>query len=395
MTSYFLPFLILLIVLAAVLRDNFVFTLLYLFTGSYLLGQLWSRRALAAVRYQRRFTRHVFFGETISIRLNIKNIGWLPVIWLRIHESLPVELAISNPVKQVFSMGAFSAQQFEYALVGRKRGFYRIGPASLYSGEPFGLVEGLQAKSDLDYLTVFPKIVPMRRLELPSRTPLGEIRYRVPFFEDPSRVVGKRDYVGGDSFRRVDWKATASTGRMQVKVYESSISLETAIFLNLNARDYDRRSRFDATELAITAAASLASWGISQKQAVGLYTNGLNPWSSDKRSPNLPPRKGRGQLLRILESMAKLKFGDTEPVDDMIRQKSVHLSWGTTLVLVTGEMEDTVYDVLFQSQRRGLGVVIVLVGPNIGYQEIRRRAAQFGIPVIHILKERDLSEISF
>ena len=51
-------------------------------------------------------------------------------------------------------------------------------------------------------------------LSLPSHSPLGTLRHTQPIFEDPSRVTGKRDYISGDSLRRVDWKATAATGRL-------------------------------------------------------------------------------------------------------------------------------------------------------------------------------------
>ena len=85
---------------------------------------------------------------------------------------------------------------------------------------------------------------------------------------------GKRDYVASDSLRRMNWKASASTGRLQIKQFEPSIALQTEIFLNLNASEYVTKHRIDATELAIVVAASLANWAVIQKQAVGLTTNG-------------------------------------------------------------------------------------------------------------------------
>jgi hypothetical protein len=106
-------------------------------------------------------------------------------------------------------------------------------------------------------------------VRLPSRSPIGTLRHTQPIFEDPSRVRGKRDYTTGDSLRRVDWKATATTGRLQVKQFEPSIALETALFLNLNADEYLQRTRLDATELAIVIAARSPT-DRRQTPAVGL-----------------------------------------------------------------------------------------------------------------------------
>ena len=54
--------------------------------------------------------------------------------------------------------------------------------------------------------------------------------------------------------------STAVAGRLQVKLFEPSIALETAIFLDLDANVYSLRARYDISELAIVIAASLANW---------------------------------------------------------------------------------------------------------------------------------------
>ncbi len=118
---------------------------------------------------------------------------------------------------------------------------------------------------------------------------MGTLRHHQPIFEDPSRIFGKRPYVSGDSLRRVDWKATASTGQLQVKLFEPSIALETEIFLDLNTEAYEFHSRASATELAIVVTASLANWVVRARQSVGLVTNGLDPLAQDGLPPRLLP----------------------------------------------------------------------------------------------------------
>ena len=173
-------------------------------------------------------------------------------------------------------------------------------------------------------------------MKLPSRSPLGTLRHTQPIFEDPSRVRGKRDYMAGDSLRRVDWKATASTGRLQVKQFEPSIALETAIFLNLNADEYAPRTRLDATELAIVIAASLANWIVGKRQSVGLSVNGVDPIGTEDKAQALPPRKGRAHLTRILDVLARVRSAPPTPFAQLFQYEAARLPWGTTVILITG-----------------------------------------------------------
>jgi len=227
-------------------------------------------------------------------------------------------------------------------------------------------------------------------IRLPSRSPLGTLSHTQPIFEDPTRVIGKRDYISGDSLRRVDWKATAATRRLQVKLFEPSIALETAIFLNLNRDEYLIRYQHEATELGIIVAASLANWLARKKQSVGLMTNGLDPLSGGAVAKPISPRAGQGQIARILEMLARVKAGEGLAFLDLIQQERVHLPWGTTLVFITSSADMTFFDEVFVARRAGLNAMLILCGPVAGLQETRARAEYFGIPLLHFQSEQDL-----
>jgi uncharacterized protein (DUF58 family) len=389
-SDYFLLFMGLLLFVAAVLGEDFVLTLIYLFAGVFILGHWWSQKALQSISIQRTFTRRIFFGEKVNVKLDISNKGWLPVVWLQIHESLHVDLTVPNYYQYAFSLGPKESRQIEYTLTGSKRGYYRIGPLAVHSGDILGMVRGgVQRQAQEEYLTVYPKIVPLTKVAIPSYSPLGTLRHTYPIFEDPTRVLSKRDYVSGDSLRRIDWKASASSRRLQVKLFEPSIALETAIFLNLNSKEYDIRSVFDSTELAIIIAASLANWITEQRQAVGLFTNGVDPGQSEAPLA-IQPRQGRGHLMRILDILARVGAAETIPFIQLVQHSSVSLAWGTTLILITNEIDNPFFEGLFQVRRKGLNVVLILSGRIRGYQSIQERARRFGFQIYRVSKERDL-----
>ena len=383
-------FLVVLFVIAVIVRDDFVFIVFYLIAIAYIFGRISSKRAFNSIKFARKFNSRAFLGETIPVSLEVTNTTWLPVVWLRIHESIPINLLSPNFFNRVISLGPYGHASYEYKLFARRRGYYKLGPISASSGDLLGMAGEYHSEGNLDYLTVYPMIVPFAKLTLPSRSPMGTLRHTQPIFEDPTRVTGKRDYIAGDSLRRIDWKTTAATGRLQVKQYEPSIALETSIFLNLNAAEYEQHHRIDSVELAIVIAASIANWVTGQKQTVGFSTNGSDPIAEDQRVKTLPPRKGRGHLMRILDILARVQSVETIPLVELLRQESVHLSWGTTLIIIAGLADEALFDQLFQVLRRGLDIMLILAGPVYNLKLIQQRADYFGFPVYSFLNERDL-----
>lgn len=380
-----------LLVIGALLRENFVFTILYFFIGAYAIGKWWSRSALEGVQIEREMQSRVFLGEEIKVGLVVKNPKWIPVLWIRLHEALPVELSVPNFYQRVISLSSREKLTLSYHLQARKRGYYPIGPLTLYSGDILGMGDQINKIYNEDYITVFPKIIPLSKIQILSHSPMGSIRHSLPIYEDPSMVTGKRNYVAGDSLRRIDWKSSASTGQLQVKLFEPSISLETALCLNLSAEDYALKTRYPATELAIVVAASIANWIADKKQAVGLFTNGFDPYINSGVIHPILPRKGRSHVMRMLEVLARVEVVEGRPIETQLREVIHHLPWGTTIILITGRIDDGVFDQLFQARRLGLDVMLVFCGPIPDFQGIKQKAEYFNFPVFQMLSEQDLN----
>lgn len=386
----FLPVLFLLIIIAAVMRDDFALTLVYLFVGASAAGAWWSSKSLAQIRPERKLGAHAFLGEKVAVRLQFRNQGWLPVLWLKVQDELPVGLSTEPSYSRVTSLAPGAVTQFDYILDARKRGYYPIGPLLYSTGDILGLHASSQRQEAAQSLTVYPRIIPLSSVRIPSHSPQGTLRHHQPIFEDPTRVFSKREYTAGDSLRRVDWKSTAATGRLQIKVFEPSIALETFIFLDLNNDDYQLRSRIDASELAIVIAASLAAWITEKHQAVGLRVNGKDPLSNTGLPAALPLNKGQANLMRILETLARVELIEASPLTELIQQQRYRLPWGTTLIVISGQASQSLLDELYQARRAGQDTLLILAGPG-GYDpELTRRAAQYGIPLICIANERDL-----
>ena len=388
-----LPLLLLLLFITAiVMRDNFSLIMVYLLVGVTVTVTWWSRRSLKQLIYQRQFNRHAFLGEKIVVQLHLHNRGFLPILWTSAQDALPVALSAQPFFQRVLSLGPGAESDFHYTVYANKRGYYPIGPLFISGGDLLGLNPPVRLEHKAEYLTVYPRVIPLSAVQIPSRSPQGTLRHKQQIFEDPSRLFGKRDYTQGDSLRRVDWKASASSGRLQVKVFEPSIALETLIVLDLNKENYNYRHTIEATELAIVIAASLAAWVVDKRQTVGLKINGQDPLTADGVPQYLPPRKGQAQLMRMLEALARIQANTKQSLADVVQQQRHHLTWGTTLLVITGQADDNLLAELHQARRAGQNAALILAGPADleTAKNAARRAAHFNIPLIAIHDERGL-----
>jgi uncharacterized protein (DUF58 family) len=386
----FIVLLVVLLLIAAWMRGDFALTLIYLVVGGLAAGFWWSRGTLTQITTRRRFNTHVFLGEKIKIDLHVQNRSWLPIPWLELRETLPVALAGPHSFRSVIHLPPRGDAKFEYSMDAIKRGYYPVGPLFISTGDILGLSDALQAESQAEHLVVYPRIVPFTSVKIPSRSPQGTLRHSTPLFEDPTRVFGKRGYVSGDSLRRIDWKASASTGRLQVKLLEPSIALETCIILNLDTEDYYYRSRIDSTELAIVIAASISSWFIEKKKMAGLTVNGRDPLTADGRPQPLPPHKGKGHLMRLLETLARVDVVENSSLASLVQKQRHGLAWGTTLIVITGQAGDEVLNELHLARRDGGSAILILAGREGVDETIRQRGKGLGIDVYSIATERDL-----
>jgi uncharacterized protein (DUF58 family) len=388
----FVPFLLILFLIAAILRIDFYFTIAYLLFLVYGLSRLWVRRGLTNLRVERRFANRAFTGDDVAVRVGMHNGGRLPLAWIEAHESLPVDL-ISPPFhREVFSLRAGERRHFDYTLYCRRRGVYPLGPLQVQAGDLLGLEAPRVAEVAADPLIVYPHVVHLPRLWLPTHSPLAALPARAPLFEDPARVTGVRDYAPGDSLRRIHWTATASAGHLLVKQYQPAIARETLICLDMNPASYEMRRRHDASELAVVVAASLAHHVIVRERLpAGLVAEALDGAQGAPARFFLPARRERGHLMSVLEALARVQLAPGPTLAEILRRERPRLAWGTTLIAVTGRADPDLFDSLGALRRGGFPVALVLVQADLHGVD-RERAAVLGVPVRSVWKERDLEQ---
>jgi uncharacterized protein (DUF58 family) len=211
-------------------------------------------------------------------------------------------------------------------------------------------------------LIVYPRLLPLADLGLPPRNPLGELRAR-QLLRDPLRTVGVRDYHPDDPLRDVHWSATARTGTLQTRVYESTTSREIAIFLDLDSFERYWQGIDDVqVERLISAAATLARAGLDEGFAVGLYVNGAP--AEFEHFVRLPPGRSPAQLERIMETLARLTPYSVTPMARMLSATAGDLPWGATLLLLSAIAPEGTRAALLRQREHGRAVAWLYLGED-------------------------------
>jgi uncharacterized protein (DUF58 family) len=385
--------LIVLIIIAVLLRLDFIFYLVYVGAGVYAIARWWTARNLPRLNVQRNFISHVFLGQPVKVSVAIHNTSWWPIPWLRFDETLSANLSAGAPVRQVLALRPRETLSVDYELSGMTRGYYDLGPAMLHTGDLFGFAEAQGQLREPDHLVVYPRVVPLARVNLDSRSPYGTVKSQQRIFADPARVSGKRDYRPGDALRDIDWKSSARAATLQVKKYDPAVSLTTMIFLNLNMPEFTPQLSYQASEWGIVVAASLANYLVGQRQAVGLASNGADQVTG-KQEWELPPRAGRAHLMKLLEWLARVKIAEDKMCfADWLPRAALDLAWGTNVIVINPAGDETTCHNLHGLVRAGLNPVLIVTEPHYQFGVVRERARRLGFSAHLVVTERDLARL--
>lgn len=334
-------------------------------------------------------------GDSVAVVVTIENQGKLPVGWVLLEDLLPREAIMFDPPSlqvtgrrvQLSMLAPGAKKQLLYQLTCNRRGYYQLGPVVLETGDLFGLHRRFRVAADPSFLMVLPKVIPLSGYELSSKRPIGEVRMTYRLYEDPTRIAGVRAYERGDSLNRIHWRATARTGALHSKVYEPSTVAGATLLMDFHRDSHPRRDEPYRSELAITAAASIANAVYLMGQQVGLVTNGRDAadrirtegWAHDYRSRDaarqaaamqgqsdrlrpliVETRRGPEQFRSILETLARMELTDGLPLPALIEEAAARMPRDATVIAILPRGDEISAIALANLRRRGLAVTVLL-----------------------------------
>jgi uncharacterized protein (DUF58 family) len=336
---------------------------------------VWQRQCLTNVTYRRTLShRRAEFAEEVVLTAEVVNDKLLPLTWLHVEDRVPEPLPIrggtvddgasrrGRVLHLLFPILPFGRVRRRLTIVCDQRGAYTFGPAYLESGDPVGYSRRTARLGDLDHLLVYPKRFRLEPLGVASRMILGDQRSSAMIVGDPSRVAGVREYRSGDPLRHVDWRATARSPSLLVRVYEPTTSLLAAVFVDLGVpRTRGPVSSADRTEFIVAVAASVVADLAGREVGVGLYSGGTVNGFPLAYAPSTSP----SALPDMLELLAQVSPFATKTLGEVIASVGGRFGSGVSVVVIAAHFSETTVAAMAHLRRR-MPVTSVWVGNDTG-----------------------------
>jgi uncharacterized protein (DUF58 family) len=367
----YLALLILVIALAIHQVPLALVAFLFILTGG--VTRLWNKYCLHRLEYKRHLSSpQVFFGEEVIFEIQVTNRKPLPLPWLKIEDELPqrVKLLKGKSLEtgeervtliNIFPIGMYHRVTRRFPMLCNERGAFVFGPTRLQSGDLFGFFRREKTIGQLDYLIVYPRLLPLEKLGISSKQLFGDIRLKQHLFQDPVLTAGIREYQSGDSLKRIHWKSTARTGELQTKIYEPTTTVDISLFLDVRTvKPPVWGSNYQLQELGIITVAAIAQNALNAGFRTGLYVNQITRFSKGLLS--VPPSRHPDQMERILEGLAQLHQTETLNISRYVRQEAGSLPWGSTMLVVSAQPDEKLAAALLDLRRLGRSIVLVIVG---------------------------------
>lgn len=286
------------------------------------------------------YRRHISAYRQIADRLSN---GDDNQIRLRVESNCPfgLRLNIIDEIPFVFQrrdisfrlrLAAREAKTVVYSLRPTRRGVYGFGHIRVFASSPLCLVERRFTCGKPTDTKVYPSYLMLHKYEvLAINNRLTEMGIkRIRRAGNNTEFEHIKEYVEGDSYRSLNWKASARRHQLMVNVYEDERSQQIVSVVDKGRSMQQSFNGMTLLDYAINASLMLAYVAIRKADKTGLIC------FSDHTDTFIAPSRRHGQMERVLDALysQETRFGESD-FSDMLSVVSQRLSKRSLLVVYT------------------------------------------------------------
>ena len=332
---------------------------------------------------------NLYKGDDLYVELAITNNARRRTQLLEVFDNVPHEMKLRSGLNYMrINLGPGQTARIRYVLRCPLRGHFSLGPISLRYRNTFNLYATEMFVDHRSDLIVFPQVRDVEEAMVRSRTPkmyTGAMTLRTP--GPGSEFYSLREYVPGDPFKNINWKAFARTGDLMVN--EKCRDAVTDVFILLDSRDVSRIGTVlkNPLEMGTVAAASLASYFIQRRDSVALAVY-------DDRLSYLPADGGDKQYFKILSSLAGVAPKGNMPLQAVTNALSSRFSRGSPVFIISSlEGDGTVPHAVRDLSGRN-HEVIVLSPSSTDYERLVSRVPRMSYEVMKLERQNRLTALA-
>lgn len=274
-------------------------------------------------------------GDENPVQVSISNKSR---IWLSIElvDELPEQFQARN-FRLATKLDRDSNEILKYALRPLSRGEYHFGSIHLFLSTRLGIVRRKASYPLAMMVPVYPSIVQMKKYELKTIARIAN-EYGVK----KVRRIGHsyefehiKQYVLGDDYRSINWKATGRRAQLMVNQYEDEKSQQVYCVIDKSRVMHMPFNGLSLFDYAVNATLVISNIVLGKQDRVGLMTFAEGPKSMVKAD------RSRQQLRKIMDTLYREREGSTEANYEGMYLSLRKLVNGRSLIFLYTNFEST------------------------------------------------------
>jgi len=263
-------------------------------------------------------------GDINRVRLKVRN-NYAFKVDVEVIDELPLQFQIRNWTRRL-QVNAGDEADISYELKPSERGEYEFGDINVYVDGPLGLISRRYRIPAHYNAKVYPSFIQMRRYQLiaaGSHIQESGLK-RMRKLGHSMEFEQIKDYVVGDDYRTINWKATARRGDLMVNNFTDERSQQIYCVINKGRVMKMPFEGMTMLDYAINASLVISGVALQKQDKAGLicFSQNLDAFLPADRKPT--------QVNQILETLYKqqtnFKEPDLEKLFSAVRNRITHRS---------------------------------------------------------------------
>lgn len=291
------------------------------------LAVMYSKRAVTA---SRQLSDRLSNGDDNEIRLRVESASPWP-LGVSVIDEAPFVFQRRDIVFSL-RLAPREGKTVVYTLRPTQRGVYGFGRISVFATSPLRLVERRYTCGEPQDAKVYPSYLMLRKYELLAMsnrlTEMGVKRIRRAGNNTEFEHI--KDYVKGDNYRSINWKASARRSQLMVNVYEDERSQQIVSVIDKGRAMQQSFEGMTLLDYAINASLMLSYVAVRKADKAGLVCFG------DRTDTFVEPSRRQGQMERLLDALylQQTRWGESD-FGDLLATVNRRLAKRSLLVVYT------------------------------------------------------------
>jgi uncharacterized protein (DUF58 family) len=274
-------------------------------------------------------------GDNNLIDLIIKNLSSLKLN-IRIYDTLPNQLQVRNfSISKSFEPNC--TEKFPYYISPNERGIYSFTSTYIFISSFLKLAERRIVFENQMDVACYPSVLQLKKIELLSmqRTQALEGTKKQRRIGTSYEFEQIKNYVHGDDYRHLNWKATGKMNKLMIDQYEDEKSQQVYFLIDKSRNMLMPFGGLSLLDYSINATLAIANVAVKKQDKVGLIT------FSNSIQTKLKAERKINQLHKINELLYNEKETELEADFELLYNSVRNFIHGRSMLFLFTNFESS------------------------------------------------------